>query len=317
MIKILKRHFILSLFTARHFSKNKSIFLFIKIFNIRFFFGFDFIRKFFSNKKFIEGTFSTTYFEKDISSELVFKDLIERGFNFKLKLKEPFIKSISNEISNENVFVNFKGDYNYIDFLNNSKKFENLNQIYLKSIDYKIPHVAIDIDLAKTKVLKKFVTSNFFLNIAKNYIGEKKISISSQCYISNPFKTTENKKKDLAQYFHYDNDFKKFFKTFIYLTDVDENSGPHIFIEKTNTKKFFKHITAERIDDIEILNSYPNNTMKEFRGPQGSMIIEDTFGLHKGQSPKSKSRIMLIVIFGEDIGMDTYKNPLLIDLKKL
>ena len=64
------------------------------------------------------------------------------------------------------------------------------------------------------------------------------------------------KKKDNAQYFHYDNDFKKFFKVFIYLSDVSHNAGPHSFVAKTNTKKTFKHIVAERIDDREITKFY-------------------------------------------------------------
>ena len=69
----------------------------------------------------------------------------------------------------------------------------------------------LDIDINKTKTIKEFATSSFFVQLAKNYIG-KKISISGQCYISNPIPVTEGQKKDFAQYFHYDNDFKKFLK---------------------------------------------------------------------------------------------------------
>ena len=63
------------------------------------------------------------------------------------------------------------------------------------------------------------------MDLAKKYINYNSISVSALCYISNPTQTSESEKKDNAQYFHYDNDFKKFFKVFIYLSDVSLAAG--------------------------------------------------------------------------------------------
>ena len=62
----------------------------------------------------------------------------------------------------------------------------------------------------------------------------------------------------------------------------------------------------------EILKSYPKEKIKKFLGDKGSIIVEDTFGLHKGFSPKTKSRMMLILIYGEGIGIDLFKNPIFV-----
>ena len=42
--------------------------------------------------------------------------------------------------------------------------------------------------------------------------------------------------------------------------------------------------------------------IKTFQKKRGSLIIEDTFGLHKGNFPKKKSRKMMILIYGQDLG---------------
>ena len=112
--------------------------------------------------------------------------------------------------------------------------------------------------------------------------------------------------KKNAQYYHYDCDYRKFLKIFIYLNDVDIDSGPHVYVEKTHKKKFFKHILAERINDDEINKIYGLSNQKVFTKQEGSIVIEDTFGLHKGIVPKSKSRYALILEYGS--GKSILKN---------
>ena len=95
------------------------------------------------------------------------------------------------------------------------------------------------------------------------------------------------------------------------MSDVSLAAGPHSFISKTNKRKKFKHIVAERIDDKEINKFYNTEDIKIFDGKKGKIIIEDTFGLHKGTPPSKESRIVLILIFGYDLGIGIYKNSLI------
>ena len=53
-----------------------------------------------------------------------------------------------------------------------------------------------------------------------------------QRYAISHQKVNEQEMKDNAQYYHYDLDFEKFFKVFIYFDDVSKDSGPHSFIKK-------------------------------------------------------------------------------------
>lgn len=308
----LSKHFIISFLTARNLSKNKGLKKFFEIFYIRFIFAFDFIRNFFNNQKDnYKNINSSKYFEENIESTKVIEDLKNFGYNNFLKLRKNCLEFLKNEISLTNSIISFKGKKNSDKFSKIINSSDKLKDIFKKSKENEVSHVALDIDLSKTNYIKEFATSEFLMNIAKNYIKSDKISISGQCYISNPVQISETEKKDNAQYFHYDNDFKKFFKVFIYLSDVNHSAGPHSFVAKTNTKKTFKHIVAERIDDREITKFYDKESIKVFDGKEGNIIVEDTFGLHKGSALINQSRIMLILIYGHGLGIDIYKNPLI------
>ena len=308
----LSKHILLSLLTAKHLSKNKGIKKFFEIFIIRFFYAFDFIRNFFNSKKnYDKEIFSEKYFEENISTNQVLSDLNRLGYNNFLKLKEDYLHLIKEEISLKNSTISFKGKKSFMSLQDHLSDESNLNNIFSKSLEKNISHVALDINLAKTSYIKELATSNFFMDLAKKYINNESVSVSALCYISNPTQTTESEKKDNAQYFHYDNDFKKFFKVFVYLSDVSLAAGPHSFVSKTNTRKKFKHIVAERIDDKEINKFYNTEDIKIFDGKKGKIIIEDTFGLHKGTPPSKDSRIVLILIFGYDLGIGIYKNSLI------
>ena len=212
----------------------------------------------------------------------------------------------------KNSSIEFKGYKKINNFVYSLEKSDQLNKLLKKSIKFNISHVSLNINIKKTNYIKNLATSDFLLDVAKNYLGRDKISISCLCYISNPANITENEKKDNAQYFHYDNDFKKFFKVFLYLNDVDINSGPHAFVQFSHNKRLFKHLLSTRLDDKEIINNYGKKNIKTFSKSKGSLIFEDTFGLHKGNLPKKKSRIVLILIYGQSDGIGIYKNSLMV-----
>jgi len=45
----------------------------------------------------------------------------------------------------------------------------------------------------------------------------------------------------------------------------------------------------------------------EFNLPKGSVIFEDTFGLHKGTFPTKNTRAVLILIYGYGEGTGVFK----------
>ncbi len=309
-MSILFKHFLNSLEVSLGVKKkNKgNIFSFLKTWYIRFFFAFPKVRNLIK-EKLKEDYIEKNLFKKDCSTNEVLKSISDLGFYNNLIITSENLNNIKNDILFKNTIFAFKGEKeNSTNFYNNLTPNDNINKIISKSKNYKISHVGLELDLNQTKAIKQFACSKFFLEIAKSYLNSDDLTISGQCYISNPFEISEREKKDNAQYFHYDLEFKKFFKVFIYLNNVDEFTGPHSFVKKSHRQKSFKHILAERIDIEEVKRIYKSDGIKKFTGPEGSTIIEDTFGLHKGEVPQQDTRSMLILIYGLGEGIKDYSS---------
>ena len=107
-------------------------------------------------------------------------------------------------------------------------------------------------------------------------------------------KLTESKEK--TQYFHRDIDNFNFIKLFLYLTDVDELSGPHQYIKFTHKKDFgFKLST--KVVDINTLHKNIDNDIHTFSGKSGSVVLENTLGLHRAKKPEVSDRLMIAMSF--------------------
>ncbi len=109
-----------------------------------------------------------------------------------------------------------------------------------------------------------------------------------------------------SENFHRDVDNFHFLKLFIYLTDVDEQSGPHVYVKKSHKTKNFLRIA--RFSDDEVQKQYPAEDILKIIGEEGSTILENTFGLHKGQVAETKERLMFQVEYSLlPIGVYQYK----------
>ena len=110
--------------------------------------------------------------------------------------------------------------------------------------------------------------------------------------------TDKYEKYENAQFFHWDNDFTKFLKLYIYLSDVNELSGPHVYITGSHKNKKLEHSLARLYSDKEIFDSYKK--IKTFIGKEGSFFFTDSYGIHKGEPPKKNYRLMLNIHFGNN-----------------
>lgn len=96
-----------------------------------------------------------------------------------------------------------------------------------------------------------------------------------------------------AENYHRDVDDWRFVKFFLYLTDVDGDSGPHHFVRGSHRATRFLRIRRYR--DHEIMNFFPRENQLCIHGRAGDAFLEDTFGLHKGEPPRLKPRLLLQV----------------------
>lgn len=276
---------------------NNSLISF-KIFIIKFFYSFETIRC--ANKiKKLKHNYSYKFLKPKNDTYNIPKtveDLDKEGHTQLFNIDESLINKITNIALNSEDFDKKKLKDN--DNLNDLK-IKNDEEISaytnrLKKSD--ISRLTTTIDLKKNSELTKFLFSDEILKIAESYLNTKTISVNATFFISNSLDITEEEKYRNAQYFHWDNDFTKFFKLYIYLNDVDEDTGPHIFVPRTHKKKFFSHKLCRLYSDRDILENYEK--VKKFVGKKGTAFFVDGYGLHKGETPKNNYRLMLNVHYG-------------------
>jgi hypothetical protein len=283
--------------------ENNNFLIIPKLFFIRLVYSFYFIRNRIKIK--IHNSYSfSEYLLSSVSSVDLANVVDEKGFSKVYGLKDNLILNIKKEIFSTNNIM-YKKDTK----LNKNLLFKSENEdeqtYFNRLIKLNISRITGFINLNKPGVISDLLLSKPFLSLAQNYLNTNQFSINASYFISNPITELTNKEKYAnAQYFHWDNDFTKFFKVYVYLTDVDNEGGPHVFIPYTHKKKLPQHSLARLYSDKSILNSYPENI--KFLGKAGSIFFEDSYGLHKGEAPTGKSRIILNIHYGR--GKILYSN---------
>lgn len=98
-----------------------------------------------------------------------------------------------------------------------------------------------------------------------------------------------------AERFHRDVDDWRFIKLFVYLTDVDNSAGPHMFA--AGSHKINALMKIGRYADEEVENAIGKQNIVRFCGRAGTAFLENTFGLHKGLPPQSTPRLVFQVLY--------------------
>jgi hypothetical protein len=93
------------------------------------------------------------------------------------------------------------------------------------------------------------------------------------------------------QGFHRDADDWRFIKVFAYLTDVDEDSGPHVYVRGTHLEHCGLRLRA--YSDAEIMQAYGGERIESVNGKAGFAFAVNTHGIHKGMLPRRRPRLLL------------------------
>ncbi len=249
----------------------------------------------------------------------------------KIKKKvEPQLEYKNIKFSDINESLNNNGYYLFKDFLSSDvcEKLENyiLNNSLVTKGDKNSDtskEVFFDVsnsknvlyEMKKNKILRSEIAQNllfnkFFYQVAENYFKSTPFFDHISLAISAKSIKPDS---EAAQMFHFDLDKPKWLKFFIYLNDVDENNGPHFFIPKTHKNFGIKNVIREkgysRIDD-EIISKYYSD-IREIKGKRGTLLIEDTRGLHKGSVVKKNYRCIALLQFNNsNFGSENLKYKL-------
>jgi hypothetical protein len=95
-----------------------------------------------------------------------------------------------------------------------------------------------------------------------------------------------------VQRFHRDPDDWRFVKLFVYLTDVDENSGPHVYVQGSHRTDI--ELRARSYDLARIERAFGPDAVQTVTGPRGTAFMADTAGIHMGRPPSDRPRLMLV-----------------------
>ena len=106
---------------------------------------------------------------------------------------------------------------------------------------------------------------------------------------------------DCAQQFHFDVDHSNWIKFFLYVTDVDDESGPYTFIPSSQERplSFWSH---RRYSDAEVASVWPASAIERMVGKAGTVFAANTKLLHKaGEARAGRRRVVLEVQFANSL----------------
>lgn len=155
---------------------------------------------------------------------------------------------------------------------------------------------ASESDLFNEELVQNLCADVSFLKIAQEYLRcAPKLNFLSMWW-STAYKKSETDINS-AQNWHFDMENPKFLKIFIFLTDVDEKNGAHQYAEGTNRPlgipREILDLEYSRIPNEVIERNIGKDKIKLVKGKRGTILIEDTSGMHRGGRVLMGDRLVL------------------------
>jgi hypothetical protein len=173
-------------------------------------------------------------------------------------------------------------------------------------------------DIHPTQLLKHEVVQNLISDpslelVARSYLRTNPVIDIVTMWWNTAFSALPS--KEAAQFYHFDMDRFKWLKFFFYVTDVGPDQGPHSFVAGTHRSGVMPKSIMDkgyvRLDDAEVMSSFPANAFQEFTGRRGYILAEDTRGLHKGKNVKSGDRLVFQLQYSNSMMGSLYlKTPI-------
>ncbi|MBB4169973.1 hypothetical protein [Rhizobium sp. BK538] len=139
------------------------------------------------------------------------------------------------------------------------------------------------------------------IDIARHYLGGEANLITTRTWWSFPTKSASEADLSRASFkFHFDLDDWRMLKFFFYLSDVDADAGPHVYVKGSHNRRRLKHqltlLVGHSVE--EVLGFYGEENAVTMTGRAGTGFVEDPFGFHMGTLAKQTPRLMMEVGFG-------------------
>jgi ectoine hydroxylase-related dioxygenase (phytanoyl-CoA dioxygenase family) len=296
MIKVLIKNFynlfifLYELFFFKLRKKNSEIsyHFMIKLFSLTGGISNDFISYFVKKPKSFSNNLLNDNINLKLNKKNIISELRENGFciveNF---IDQGLIENIISQFKKKKGF--------YLNNKNQKKIYDHINPEYLK-FEYEAK------EILNSQTLNGIIFDQNLAEISRQYLNAEPVLDLIAMWWSS--KSTEAS-KEAAQWWHYDMDRPKWIKFFIYLTDCDEDNGPHCIVKKTHKNFSVPWVIRKkgytRISDDMIINNYDQNDIVEIVAKKGTLLIEDSRALHKGKKLLSGNRLMFQIQYANSL----------------
>jgi len=140
------------------------------------------------------------------------------------------------------------------------------------------------------------------LAIARSYLGDQARVVTTRLWWSFPTKGATDSDLRLASQdkFHFDLDDWRMLKFFFYLTPVDAESGPHVYLRGSHARRTIRHQTTLFVGRpaADVTRAYGAENVATLLGPAGFGFVEDPFGFHMGSLATRSPRLAMELGFG-------------------
>ena len=286
---------------------------------------------------------SLTVKDRNLISELIAK---EYPFKKVMKQQGNLLEFSSNE-STENIVKKLSTDGFYVleDKLNDVVCEQIKSR--LEKIPYRIRGVKKDIvgiteqnigkhkanaiwainqnDIVQIPEIQRIAFDERILNVVGTFFGSAPILCQTNSWWSKNHSNHRSNLSGNAQLYHQDVEYLKFIKVFVYLNDVGEKNGPHKYVKGSATiaedKLGTGYSLSSRVDDETVKELFGEENIISFEGKKGTIIIENTLGLHKGVPVVEGARLLLQLEYANSLYLDSTQffesKHLLSSVKKL
>jgi len=143
--------------------------------------------------------------------------------------------------------------------------------------------------------------SRRLLDLANSYLGLCSKLEYVDLWYSVP--QPEGAERAASQLWHRDYNDKHLLKAFLYLCDVDEETGPFEYVAGSTAGGPYSDLRpwrpggVGRIPAEEVNGHVPAEAVKTFTAPKGTLILCNTSGLHRGGYTTKRPRVLATVTY--------------------
>jgi ectoine hydroxylase-related dioxygenase (phytanoyl-CoA dioxygenase family) len=243
------------------------------------------IINFFVSKKPLEKETCTGIFSKFDEDEIL---------KYKKQLDNNGYLILDNVLNSEEVnalvndFIKVEGFYTSDSNIKSEKKKLNIQNPESVKFHYNSQ------DIIDNENFQKLLFDSSLINFAQSYLKSYPIIDNISSWWSFPSSIPD---KNAAQWWHFDLERPKWLKFFFFLTDCTLENGAHCFVKGSHKNSginwSLRKRGYERLSDQDINNFYPKTDIVDIIAKKGSLLIEDTRGLHKGRHLIKDNRFLI------------------------